>query len=216
MKQKSKKRKWLSGIIAVVLICVTALNSLKIQSILLESAKTMGDEISHRIALEEMENISPYIQLLEYMEVELRPEDLSRWMAEYLNSTKDLANLSEMDIYASIDGKIVAATHWENDPYCNPYPTEWYQQAIAAQGETIYTDSYVDSRLQIPAVTIAKQISGTQDVLAIDLYFSDIAASSSAQNPPTGSNYFMCDSIGQVLYSVLDNPYPQEQVHTYV
>ncbi len=180
----------------------------------------MGNEISHRIALEEMDNISPYIELLDYLEIELRPEnrgeDLSAWMKEYVQSTDNLPTLSEMDIYASIDGKIVAASYWENDAFFNPYVTEWYQKAIAAEGNTIYTDSYIDSRLQIPVVTIAKQISGTKDVIAIDLYFNDITIAEYTKTLPEGSNYFMCDKTGQILYSVLSESYSHNAVQDHV
>ena len=63
-----------------------------------------------------------------------RPEDIPSWLREYLNISV-MPQGPECGGYASIDGKIVAATYWEGDASFESEQTEWYQKAIEADGD---------------------------------------------------------------------------------
>ena len=215
MVNKDKKRNLmcLSVVLAIVLVGIVIANTIEMRYVLLDSAQVMGREISRRLATEEMQVLSRFFYLLDYLEIELRTEnrkqDLAAWMQSYLKPLDGVPTLSEMDIYVAIQGKVISATYWENETSYNPYGTQWYQKAVEARGATIVTDSYMDSRLNRPVITMAKKIMGTEDVVAIDLYFSDVSSSRSSVTLPEGSNYYMCDSKGKLLYGILDS-YPPE------
>ena len=131
-----------------------------------------------------------------------RTEDTTAWMQEYLVYARDLTGLDEIEIDASVDGKIVAATYWEGDEDYDPTASQWYQQTIEAGGEIVYTDAYIDVRLQKPVFTIAKQVRGTQDVVAMDIYPDQLGVSGIREELPEEGHYYLCDSQGQLLYYV--------------
>ena len=96
----------------------------------------------------------------------------------------------------------MAATYWEGDEGYDPTASQWYQQAIEAGGEIVYTDAYIDVRLQKPVFTIAKQVRGTQDVVAMDIYSDQLVVSGIREELPEEGHYYLCDSQGQLLYYV--------------
>ena len=48
-------------------------------------------------------------------------------------------------------------------------------------------------------VTLAKQIKGTEDVVAVDLYPDHQLEQERKQRLPEGTNYFLSDSKGELL-----------------
>lgn len=89
---------------------------------------------------------------------------------ESLSLTTEVMDLGEVETYASLDGKIYGATYWEGDDIYNPLDKEWYLNALEHEGETVYTDAYIDVRTNEKVVTLSRQIQGTQDVVVIDFY----------------------------------------------
>ncbi len=74
----------------------------------------------------------------------------------------------------------------------------------------------MDKYFQNPVITIAKKVLGTEDVVAIDLYFNSISSVNSTAELPKNSNYFMCDSKGKLLYGVLSKLYAPDYTGNHV
>ncbi|MEQ2519916.1 ATP-binding protein [Ruthenibacterium sp. CLA-JM-H11] len=206
MNRKQKKWKHVLLTLVLAMLCVAGFNIFSMNRILLDEAQVMGTEIAKRLAAQEMHNIVQYQWVLDTLEASMRPqnrtEDTAAWMQEYLVYARDLTGLDEIEIYASVDGKIVAATYWEGDEDYGPTASQWYQQAIEAGGGIVYTDAYIDVRLQKPVFTIAKQVRGTQDVVAMDIYSDQLGVSGIREELPEEGHYYLCDSQGQLLYYV--------------
>ena len=75
----------------------------------------------------------------------------------YLQMVSHTLGDNVIDPYVMIDGKIIAANPWEGDEEYDIYQTEWYQKAMEADGEIIYTDGYKDAITGKTIVTIAKK-----------------------------------------------------------
>ncbi len=90
----------------------------------------VGVETSHRLTLEETNQIQPFIQLLDQLEIELRkesrPQNLSRWIQNYMFPLNNIPIIADMDIYAAINGNIVSAINSKSQQYHNPYTQAWY------------------------------------------------------------------------------------------
>ena len=80
---------------------------------------------------------------------------------------------------------------------------QWYQEAQAAGGDIIYTDVYTDIRFQRQVVTIAKELEGSRDVIALDVYLDGISMPDSMSDLPEGCNYFLCDQGGTLIDNYL-------------
>ena len=91
------------------------------------NARTMGDEIARRFSAEENIQLEKYKMTLNNAESGLLPGSLhgkepSLWLSEYLDYVHNVIGISDVEIYASIDGKIAAATYWEETRPLTPPP----------------------------------------------------------------------------------------------
>ena len=108
-------------------------------------------------------------------------------------------DLDYIELYGYIGGKIQAATHWEGDEELDPGTAPWYEEARAAGGQVIYTDVYTDVRLKRQVVTVAKEMEGTRDVIALDVYLDGISIPDNMADLPEGCNYYLCDEKGVLI-----------------
>lgn len=205
------KRRRTAGIYFMIILLILAVwipaCVVKMNREILNSAQLSGVEIARRLAANELNYSAKNEAVLNMMEIGLRPEnrqkDMAKWFNEYLEYLNSAGEFQNMEIYAAIDGRIVAASYWEGDKEFDPTQAEWYRKAIEADGAVIYTDAYTDVRLKKLVITMAKQIEGTKDVVALDIYPEEMNDSRNIGSMPERSNYFLCDSKGTLLYYVV-------------
>ncbi len=179
---------------------------------LLMNANEMGTYLAQSYATEEENRMSVYRLLLRlgafYLEGELEgnPDtgELEEWLARYSENISDTLGADIIDPFAVVDGRIAAAVPWEGDAHYDYEGTEWYQDAIAAQGEIIYTDAYTDAITGERVVTIAAQVGTGSDVLAFDIFVENFHAHENRADIPQDSTYFLFDASGQLLYTAGD------------
>ena len=92
----------------------------------------------------------------------------------------------------------------------------WYQQAIAAEGEIIYTDAYTDTITGMPVVTIAKETSVPGNVVAFDIFPENFRTTTDTATLPENSNYYLCDASGTLLYSSANSNIDSEELQPYL
>ena len=63
------------------------------------------------------------------------------------------------DFYAVIDSTIVASNPWEGDATYQYEDTQWYQQAVQANGAIVHGDLYEDAVTGQQIFTISKSLS---------------------------------------------------------
>lgn len=203
VRKKQKKKYWYVILSMAIVILIFPISINQLNDAVLKSAQHMGEEIAKSFAFNEEVYVEQYENILDTMEYQLRPEyrteDSTMLIKRYLEFIHDTMDIDELEIYAVIDGKIKAATYWEGDETFNPREAEWYKKAIEAGGKTIFTDAYKDVRLNKKVVTLAKQITGTEDVAAVDIYPNNTASNRNLDSLPTDSNYYLCDSKGSLL-----------------
>lgn len=208
MMTRKKDRLWFAFILVAAFAILGAISISRMNQVLLSNAQIMGTEIAERFSVTEESYIVRYELLLntgaEGMEVEIQKgrsmEELNVWIQQFLNNMSQLMELHGLELYGSVNNRIVAATYWEGDATFDPSGTEWYQKAIAANGKIIYTTAYTDARLQQTVVTIARSINNNRDVLAVDLYPELFTNWPSLDSAPDGTRYFLCDSTGTLLH----------------
>ena len=180
---------------------------------LLMNANEMGTYLAQSYAAEEENRMSVYQLLLRlgafYLEGEIEKntdrETLQEWMAQYSENISDTLEAVIIDPFAVIDGKIVAADPWDGDGEYDFESTEWYQKALAAEGEIIYTDAYRDAITGKQIVTIAKQLGTGRDVFSFDILLENFHIHKNRADIPESSTYFLFDGSGQLLYAASDS-----------
>ena len=211
---------WRRFFVLAALAAMAVCSLIVIQGILLDNAQRMGNEMARGYSAEGEKNAISYTTLLqvstEYIDNQLEESGNSTgWIQSYLKIVSNTLGSNVIDPYAVIDGEIIAANPWEGDESYDVADTNWYQEALAADGEIIYTDGYQDAISGEIIITIAKegQISG--NVVAFDIFPENFRSNLTYGNLPEGSTYFLCDSSGTLLYNELEREVTREEAQNY-
>lgn len=212
MPQKRRAGRWGRRMLwAVLLILVLLFVGIfyAAQHILLENAQALGNELADSYSLEESRNIRSVEILIDlgaqYLDDQIQAgasqSALEDWMKNFFQKVTAVTGQEVLDPYGVVHGQIVAAVPWWGDAEYDYTQTEWYQKALQAQGDPIFTDAYPDAITGRPVLTIAQKCQNSDDVIAFDIFPENFSVQDNAQALPEGSSCFFCDSSGTLLYA---------------
>lgn len=191
----------------VALLLVAAI--FLVRTKLLQNAQDLGMALVHSYAVEEEMNISSLETSLnltshsidEVLEQGGDSAAIQNWVKEYL--TKITATIGEdlVDLYAVIDGEILAVNPWDRDATYPYQQTDWYQRAVQAGGTAVHGEAYLDAITGEKVFTISKGLAREGDVLAMDVHIQNKSMHNTAQALPDNCSYFLLDASGQLIYS---------------
>ena len=191
----------------VALLLVAAI--FLVRTKLLQNAQDLGMALVHSYAVEEEMNISSLETSLnltshsidEVLEQGGDSAAIQNWVKEYL--TKITATIGEdlVDLYAVIDGEILAVNPWDGDTIYPYQQTDWYQRAVQAGGTAVRGEAYLDAITGEKVFTISKGLAREGDVLAMDVHIQNKSMHNTAQALPDNCSYFLLDASGQLIYS---------------
>ena len=130
-----------------VLVIMGLCSLIVIQGILLDNAGKMGSEMAYSYSAESSRKVIMYETMMRqstrYIDQQLSGSEApEEWIRSYLESVSTTLGENVLDPYAVIDGKIIAANPWEGDEDFDVESAGWYQSAVEADGEIIFTDGY--------------------------------------------------------------------------
>lgn len=191
----------------VALLLVAAI--FLVRTKLLQNAQDLGMALVHSYAVEEEMNISSLETSLnltshsidEVLEQGGDSAAIQNWVKEYL--TRITATIGEdlVDLYAVIDGEILAVNPWDRDATYPYQQTDWYQRAVQAGGTAVRGEAYLDAITGEKVFTISKGLAREGDVLAMDVHIQNKSMHNTAQALPDNCSYFLLDASGQLIYS---------------
>ena len=97
-------------------------------------------------------------------------EALTSWISRYSDRLHKLFGPGMVDTYAIYNGQVLAADPWEEAAAYDYASTEWYQMALAAEGEAIFTDVYADMVCGRDVLTVAQKCDNSDTVVAFDIF----------------------------------------------
>ena len=89
----------------------------------------------------------------------------------------------QVDPYVVYDGKIIAANPWEGDDSYDYTSAVWYQKAMEADGQVVFTDVYTDAIYNRTVVTVAQKCADSDAVVAMDIFPENLPSSPGAPAP---------------------------------
>lgn len=192
----------------IFVILISLIGLLAARRILLDSAQKIGREITFGYSIEEERNLEIYETLLmlgswyiaDLNENGRSSEEIIKRLKNYFEIIAGNDEHIAIEPYAVIDGKLVSRFPWVEEKDYDPCQTEWYQKAMAAGGQTIYTDAYQDAVYDKPVITMAQRCGDSANVVVIDIFPENFRVLQNTQELPDGSAYFVCDSKGTLLY----------------
>ncbi len=213
------------NIIALLIFFVIAVLGLHLlQNRLLQNAQALGVTLARSCSIEEGNNVTVYETLMrigtQYIDKQLESnpdtEDIQRFLQTFYNNLSETVGSNVIDPYAVVDGKIIAANPWEGDETFDVSQAGWYQQAMEADGEIIFTDAYMDSIYNKPVITIAQKFANFEGVLAFDIFPENFRLTSHAVGMPENSSYYLCDQKGTLLYYQTDLDKGYDEIQEYI
>lgn len=99
--------------------------------------------------------------------------EMRQWMKSYCDKIAEQFGDNVLDLYAVLDGTIVAANPWEGDEDYDFASKSWYSDAVkAAPGSIVFSDLYKDAITGQNVFTMSLALSDAGNVVAIDVYLT--------------------------------------------
>ncbi len=194
--------------IMAVFVTIAVGSIILLRTELLNGAQNTGTALARLYAIEEQSHIEVYENLLalgtqyldERVEQGYTGEELTNWMRLFFDSVSEYLGGSIIDPYVVVDGHIYAANPWERGEDYDAASTEWYANAIAADGKSFFTDTYTDVITGKLVFTISQKCRHSDSVMAFDIFPENFHAGIEDLELPEESSYYLCDSAGVPLY----------------
>lgn len=208
-----RERRWanlaLSGTLLVFVAALLMVTIAMVRSKLLQNAQAFGMALVQSYAIEEamnIENLETSVQIASQYVDEIvddggHPDQVQQWLAGYFRKLAGTLGDGLIDIYAVIDGSIVAANPWEGDADYDFRQADWYTEALQAGGELVCGEVYTDAITQEKIFTISVALEGEGNVLAMDVFIQNPQLHTTLQTLPENFFYYLCDRSGDLLYA---------------
>lgn len=109
----------------------------------------------------------------EMVDMHMSEAQIQQWMKSYCEKIADRFGDNVLDIYAVVDGKIIAANPWVGDDDYDFTSKSWYFEAVAAApGTIVFSDLYQDVITGQDVFTMSLALSDAGNVVAIDVYLT--------------------------------------------
>lgn len=220
-KTKSYINNLLNIFILVVVLVTIVLSILLVRQKLLQNTQELGMSLAKSYASEEELYISSFrdmlnlgVQYVDELYVSGDTEDIQSWLQDYFEKISTVLGSNVADPYAVIDGEIVAANPWEGDEDYEYENTMWYQQAMEADGEIIFTDVYRDAITGQLIVTLAQQLKKDGDVLVMDLYPDNFQEKNTRKELPAECSFYLCDAQGNMINAIVPWDISKEELES--
>ena len=99
---------------------------------------------------------------------------IQQWMKSYCEKITERFGNNVLDLYAVLDGGIVAANLWEGDESYDFASKSWYSDAMAADpGTIVFSNLYKDAVTGQDVFTMSLALSDSGNVVAMDVYLTN-------------------------------------------
>ena len=202
-------------LLAFLVIGVVCYHVLRVD--LLKNAKELGTSLAKSYAAEERNNLTVYETLINFgteaidwrLQEHTDREDIQSWISMYFQRLQNVLGEKAVDPYAVLDGEILAANPWAGMEDYDVEHAIWYVGAMMTDGDVIFTNVYTDSVYGTPVITVAQKCQNSDAVLAFDIFLEDFQLHSNMLALPDGASFFLCDTVGNLIYlqtTVSDDP----------
>lgn len=204
----------------VVLGMLSAVGILIMRATLLQNAYETGTALARSCAAEERGNLNVYQTLLAFggaaLESRLDAEEDSGAVMDFLEMyfvrVETVLGAGVVSPHVVLDGKLLTDEPREGGAAFDYAAAPWYQQALEAKGDVVFTSVYIDAIHGQPVVTAAQSVAAGRAVIAFDILLESLRFETVDINP--NSSFFLCDGDGTIIYQ--ETLAPREQLPGYL
>ena len=204
------------------LAVLAAVAILLLRATLLRNAREAATAFSRSCAAEEQGSLNVYETLLTFgtSALEKRLEDgesradILAFLEMYFQRVDTVLGDGVVDPYVVLDGEILSAQPWEGGASYDYSTAPWYTQALAAEGEVVFTQVYTDAVYDRPVVTAAQSCRGGTVVMAFDILPEHLRFDTADLTQE--DSFFLCDGAGTLIYQQTGMGLPREELQDYL
>ena len=206
LKALKKTRFYFIGFL--VLLVLMSIFYVSMRRVLLLHYQEYGTSLAKRYSAEVSGDLSLFRALIVYgaNSIDYRAEsgwtvgETEDWIKLYYERLQQVLGEDVLDPFVVYDGRIVGANPWSEDDTYEYSATEWYQKAVAADGEVIFTDIYTDAITGKEVLTIAQKCKSCDAVIAFDIFPENMELYNNKIELPEGAATYICDGNGVIIY----------------
>lgn len=101
-------------------------------------------------------------------------DEIVEYITRESTNTASQFDSSYTGIYGYINGRYVDGVGWKPPEDYDPTVRDWYKEAVAAGGEPLVVNPYVDAQTGNVIISVCKALSNKNDVLGLDLTLSGV------------------------------------------
>ncbi|MCR5507744.1 MAG: diguanylate cyclase [Lachnospiraceae bacterium] len=153
--------------------------------------------------------LSPGLHLMEYVAYNVEHmfktgatnEEILEFLGHESDSYAREVNADTTGVYGYIKGEYMDGSGWIPDEDYVPTSRPWYTEAVNGEDELSYIAPYVDSQTGDVIMTIARRLSDSESVIAIDLKMNELGTITEqlVTKEPAGSVVIVLDEDGEVV-----------------
>lgn len=205
-----------------VLAVLAAAGIALLRATLLRNAREAAEVFARSCAAEEQGSLNVYETLLTFgtsaLEARLEDgesrEEIAAFLEMYFRRVDTVLGDGTVDPYVVLDGEILSAQPWEGDADYDYAASPWYGQALAAEGEVVFTQVYTDAVYDRPVVTAAQSCRDGTVVMAFDILPEHLRFDTADL---TGEDsFFLCDGAGNPIYQETGMELTRTELRDYV
>lgn len=192
----------------LILTAFVVASLLGARRVLLDNARYISRDLIKSYAMDEVRNLEIYENLItlgmDYLndqtETDASQEEIEDWLIDFFHKAAKIAEDDAIECYAVVNGQVISPNPWPGIEEYDAASASWYQQAMEAKGEIIFTDAYTDSVYHRQVVTVAAAFPETGNAIAFDLFPENFQAHHSNLILSKNNSYYVCDTKGTLLY----------------
>lgn len=185
----------------------------------LDNAQVMGESIAQNLVSVEKTYMTKYDSLLatgtmaikEMKENNFNSTNINQYMKDIFEKFEQTLSINQIQLCFVVDGEFYSAGNIYNEKI-DYQSSEWYTKALEANGNVIYTDSYLYGNTNERVVTTAMKMDDSNDVIAINIFIDKINNWPDIEDLPEGTRYYICDSQGNILHKEIDGFNVKEEI----
>ena len=101
-------------------------------------------------------------------------EEIVDYITRESTNTASQFDESYTGIYGYINGRYVDGVGWTPPEDYDPTVRDWYKEAVAAGGQPLVVNPYVDAQTGNVIISVCKALTDTNNVLGLDLTLTDV------------------------------------------
>lgn len=213
--------------ILIVFVIIVVSCTYILRSVLWENTNEMGLALVKNYSSAEEQSIDTYGVILnictsyiaEREKTDISLEELKEGLYPFMNGLTDVYGKDTIQIYGKT---LKGAQLVSNSPEMEAMEdyditgTEWYQGAVAANGEIYISPVYTDIQTGLPVVTMCEVVPDTGSFVAIDLKPAYFELGGQDMTLPEIASYYLVDKGGRLLYYKSSWDYDRERFQNLV